>query len=170
MWLYLFIYLFDWLIDCCDIVSLDSRGCTDIVCCILFILAVLGYIAVGILGKRWKYPRPPCVCGKILTWVTLWVSCTSSLAAWTQGDPRKVIYPTDSRGQFCGQAGTPLEWVVVYNTSCSFGMKGKHWNDTNWTQTGQFVSSLCPDPGPVFFFFNDEEFFFTQFNLFSYNK
>uniref|UniRef100_A0A7N6A355 Choline transporter-like protein n=1 Tax=Anabas testudineus TaxID=64144 RepID=A0A7N6A355_ANATE len=30
-------------------------------------------------------------------------------AAWSQGDPRKVIYPTDSRGQFCGQAGTPQE-------------------------------------------------------------
>uniref|UniRef100_A0A8C5FH22 Choline transporter-like protein n=1 Tax=Gadus morhua TaxID=8049 RepID=A0A8C5FH22_GADMO len=29
--------------------------------------------------------------------------------AWSQGDPRKVIYPTDSRGQFCGQAGTPME-------------------------------------------------------------
>ncbi|KAM3598466.1 uncharacterized protein V6R79_018323 [Siganus canaliculatus] len=57
---------------------LHNRGCTDIVCCILFILAILGYIAVGIL-------------------------------AWSQGDPRKVIYPTDSRGQFCGQAGTPLE-------------------------------------------------------------
>ncbi|KAM8824152.1 choline transporter-like protein 2 isoform 1-T2 [Synchiropus picturatus] len=55
-----------------------NRSCTDIVCCILFVLAVLGYIAVGIL-------------------------------AWTQGDPRKVIYPTDSEGQFCGQAGTPLE-------------------------------------------------------------
>ncbi|XP_056143265.1 choline transporter-like protein 2 isoform X2 [Lampris incognitus] len=57
---------------------IQSRGCTDIVCCILFILAILGYVAVGIL-------------------------------AWSQGDPRKVIYPTDSRGQFCGQAGTPLE-------------------------------------------------------------
>ncbi|XP_071330662.1 choline transporter-like protein 2 isoform X2 [Trachinotus anak] len=57
---------------------IQNRGCTDIVCCILFALALLGYIAVGIL-------------------------------AWSQGDPRKVIYPTDSRGQFCGQAGTPLE-------------------------------------------------------------
>ncbi|KAM9392175.1 choline transporter-like protein 2 isoform 2-T2 [Pholidichthys leucotaenia] len=57
---------------------IQNRGCTDIVCCILFIIAVLGYIAVGIL-------------------------------AWSQGDPRKVIYPTDSRGQFCGQTGTPLE-------------------------------------------------------------
>ncbi|XP_044045547.1 choline transporter-like protein 2 isoform X2 [Siniperca chuatsi] len=55
-----------------------NRGCTDILCCILFIVALLGYFAVGIL-------------------------------AWSQGDPRKVIYPTDSRGQFCGQAGTPLE-------------------------------------------------------------
>lgn len=57
---------------------IQNRGCTDILCCILFILALLGYFAVGIL-------------------------------AWSQGDPRKVIYPTDSRGQFCGQAGTPLE-------------------------------------------------------------
>ncbi|KAK7940164.1 hypothetical protein WMY93_003490 [Mugilogobius chulae] len=57
---------------------LQNRGCTDIVCCILFILAILAYFAVGIL-------------------------------AWTQGDPRKAIYPTDSRGQFCGHVGTPLE-------------------------------------------------------------
>ncbi|XP_051568187.1 choline transporter-like protein 2 isoform X1 [Myxocyprinus asiaticus] len=55
-----------------------NRGCTDVLCCVLFILALLGYFAVGIL-------------------------------AWSQGDPRKVIYPTDSKGQFCGQAGTPLE-------------------------------------------------------------
>ncbi|ROL41716.1 Choline transporter-like protein 2 [Anabarilius grahami] len=57
---------------------LVNRSCTDIICCILFILALLGYFAVGIL-------------------------------AWSQGDPRKVIYPTDSKGQFCGQVGTPLE-------------------------------------------------------------
>ncbi|KAM7010269.1 choline transporter-like protein 2 [Tautogolabrus adspersus] len=57
---------------------IHNRGCTDILCCILFILALFGYFAVGIV-------------------------------AWSQGDPRKVIYPTDSRGQFCGQAGTPLE-------------------------------------------------------------
>uniref|UniRef100_A0A3B5MAP8 Choline transporter-like protein n=1 Tax=Xiphophorus couchianus TaxID=32473 RepID=A0A3B5MAP8_9TELE len=57
---------------------IQNRSCTDIVCCILFIVAILGYIAVGIL-------------------------------AWSQGDPRKAIYPTDSRGDFCGQAGTPLE-------------------------------------------------------------
>ncbi|XP_033927797.1 choline transporter-like protein 2 isoform X2 [Melopsittacus undulatus] len=55
-----------------------DRGCTDIACCILLLLAIAGYVAVGIL-------------------------------AWSYGDPRKVIYPTDSRGQFCGQQGTPNE-------------------------------------------------------------
>ncbi|XP_058863932.1 choline transporter-like protein 2 isoform X1 [Acipenser ruthenus] len=57
---------------------IHNRGCTDIVCCILFIVAIIGYFIVGIV-------------------------------AWSHGDPRKVIYPTDSRGQFCGQAGTELE-------------------------------------------------------------
>lgn len=104
-----FAFLF---INCSDIVSFYSRGCTDIVCCILFILAVLGYIAVGILGK-WKYSKQFCM--KILNWITLWYLSPFLFVslAWTQGDPRKVIYPTDSRGQFCGQAGTPLEWVMI---------------------------------------------------------
>lgn len=44
--------------------------------------------------------------------------------AWTQGDPRKVIYPTDSRGQFCGQAGTPLEWVIISKT---IGKRTSSW-------------------------------------------
>uniref|UniRef100_A0A2K6LR70 Choline transporter-like protein n=1 Tax=Rhinopithecus bieti TaxID=61621 RepID=A0A2K6LR70_RHIBE len=54
------------------------RGCTDIICCIFLLLAIVGYVAVGII-------------------------------AWTHGDPRKVIYPTDSRGEFCGQKGTKNE-------------------------------------------------------------
>ncbi|GAA6068771.1 choline transporter-like protein 2 isoform X1, partial [Tachysurus ichikawai] len=57
---------------------IQNRSCTDVLCCLLFILALMGYFAVGFL-------------------------------AWSQGDPRKVIYPTDSRGQFCGQQGTSLE-------------------------------------------------------------
>ncbi|KAF7465532.1 hypothetical protein GHT09_004063 [Marmota monax] len=52
-----------------------NRGCTDVICCVLLLLAIVGYVAVGII-------------------------------AWTHGDPRKVIYPTDSRGEFCGQKGT----------------------------------------------------------------
>ncbi|XP_072005616.1 choline transporter-like protein 2 isoform X2 [Engystomops pustulosus] len=57
---------------------IHNRGCTDILCCILIVLGIIAYVAVGIV-------------------------------AWTYGDPRKVIYPTDSKGQFCGQAGTPNE-------------------------------------------------------------
>lgn len=55
-----------------------NRSCTDILCCIIFMLALLGYIAVGVL-------------------------------AWSQGDPKKAIYPTNSHGKLCGLAGTLLE-------------------------------------------------------------
>ncbi|XP_061099495.1 choline transporter-like protein 5-A isoform X1 [Conger conger] len=53
-----------------------NRSCTDVLCCVLFIIVILGYIALGTV-------------------------------AWIHGDPRKVVYPTDSNGQFCGQKGTP---------------------------------------------------------------
>ncbi|XP_033837766.1 choline transporter-like protein 5-A [Periophthalmus magnuspinnatus] len=55
-----------------------SRSCTDLLCCVLFVLVLLSYSLLG-------------------------------LVAWLHGDPRKVIHPTDSRGQFCGQPGTPNE-------------------------------------------------------------
>ncbi|KAL6455786.1 hypothetical protein MHYP_G00356370 [Metynnis hypsauchen] len=57
---------------------IHNRSCTDVLCCLLFTVGMLGYLAVGYL-------------------------------AWSQGDLRKVIHVTDSRGQFCGQKGTPLE-------------------------------------------------------------
>ncbi|XP_035316732.1 choline transporter-like protein 5 isoform X1 [Cricetulus griseus] len=53
-------------------------GCTDVLCCMIFVLFVIGYILLGFL-------------------------------AWTHGDPRRVAYPTDSQGHFCGQKGTPNE-------------------------------------------------------------
>uniref|UniRef100_A0A4W5R1F6 Choline transporter-like protein n=1 Tax=Hucho hucho TaxID=62062 RepID=A0A4W5R1F6_9TELE len=55
---------------------IHNRGCTDVVCCVIFVIFILGYIALGTV-------------------------------AWIHGDPRKVVYPTDSHGQFCGQQGTP---------------------------------------------------------------
>ncbi|XP_058890938.1 choline transporter-like protein 5 isoform X3 [Acipenser ruthenus] len=55
---------------------IHNRHCTDVVCCVIFVVVILGYIALGTV-------------------------------AWMHGDPRKVIYPTDSYGQFCGQQGTP---------------------------------------------------------------
>ncbi|XP_026511112.1 choline transporter-like protein 5 isoform X4 [Terrapene carolina triunguis] len=54
---------------------IHNRHCTDVLCCVIFIVVILGYIALGIL-------------------------------AWVHGDPRKVVYPTDSYGQFCGQKDT----------------------------------------------------------------
>uniref|UniRef100_A0A672PYW6 Choline transporter-like protein n=1 Tax=Sinocyclocheilus grahami TaxID=75366 RepID=A0A672PYW6_SINGR len=63
--------------------ALPHPGCTDIVCCIFFIVAIVGYVAVGIL-------------------------------AWTHGDPRKVIYPTDSMGQYCGQGQLEKKPLLFY--------------------------------------------------------
>uniref|UniRef100_A0AAY4AXX5 Choline transporter-like protein n=1 Tax=Denticeps clupeoides TaxID=299321 RepID=A0AAY4AXX5_9TELE len=38
--------------------------------------------------------------------ITLHAHFCSVPTAWLHGDPRKVIYPTDSSGQYCGQKGT----------------------------------------------------------------
>ncbi|XP_072293984.1 choline transporter-like protein 5-B isoform X2 [Eucyclogobius newberryi] len=54
---------------------IHNRSCTDIACCFIFIIVIIGYIALGTV-------------------------------AWSLGDPKKVVYPTDSKGQFCGQKGT----------------------------------------------------------------
>ncbi|KAF4115703.1 choline transporter-like protein 2 isoform X2 [Onychostoma macrolepis] len=62
---------------------IQNRGCTDIICCIIFVVAIVGYVAVGIL-------------------------------AWTHGDPRKVIYPTDSLGQYCGQGKLEKQPLLFY--------------------------------------------------------
>ncbi|XP_076602032.1 choline transporter-like protein 5-A isoform X1 [Chaetodon auriga] len=51
------------------------RNCTDVLCCLIFIIVILSYVALGIV-------------------------------AWLHGDPKKVLHPTDSYGQFCGQKGT----------------------------------------------------------------
>ncbi|NWI88755.1 CTL2 protein, partial [Pitta sordida] len=64
-----------------------DRGCTDVICCVLLVVAIVGYVVVGVV-------------------------------AWTHGDPRKVIHPTDSRGQFCGQQGTPNDPLVLLEFQC----------------------------------------------------
>uniref|UniRef100_A0A8C9VGG3 Choline transporter-like protein n=1 Tax=Scleropages formosus TaxID=113540 RepID=A0A8C9VGG3_SCLFO len=51
--------------------------------------------------------------------------CQSGMGAWIHGDPRKVVYPTDSYGQFCGQKGT--------NNACVSGMASSHRVMTSWT-------------------------------------
>ncbi|XP_010603447.1 choline transporter-like protein 5 isoform X3 [Fukomys damarensis] len=59
-----------------------NRSCTDVVCCMIFIVFIMGYILLG-------------------------------LVAWANGDARRVTYPTDSQGHFCGQKGTPNENKTV---------------------------------------------------------
>ncbi|XP_066453894.1 choline transporter-like protein 5 isoform X3 [Eleutherodactylus coqui] len=61
---------------------IGNRQCTDVLCCIIFVVVILGYIALGIV-------------------------------AWIHGDPRKIVYATDSYGQFCGQKGTANENKTV---------------------------------------------------------
>ncbi|XP_068197772.1 choline transporter-like protein 5-A [Antennarius striatus] len=51
------------------------RSCTDVICCWIFVIVIISYIALGIVALR-------------------------------LGDPKKVLHPTDSYGQFCGQKGT----------------------------------------------------------------
>ncbi|XP_063150568.1 choline transporter-like protein 2 isoform X1 [Candoia aspera] len=91
-----------------------DRSCTDVICCILLLVAIGGYVAVGIV-------------------------------AWTQGDPRKVIYPTDSRGQFCGQKGTPNEqkpFLFYFNIiKCASPLVLLEFQ----CPTTQICVSQCPD-------------------------
>ncbi|KAK2506055.1 hypothetical protein MC885_011783 [Smutsia gigantea] len=91
-----------------------NRGCTDIICCVFLLVAIVGYVAVGIIGvwkkgQVWGYRVGGQASGAEMQMVLRSGGALVSLdpsTAWTHGDPRKVIYPTDSRGEFCGQKGT----------------------------------------------------------------
>lgn len=78
------------------------------------LLAIVGYVAVGIIGE-WSRAQDwgSKVGGQATASRADMVLRNGSASvspdpstAWTHGDPRKVIYPTDSRGEFCGQKGT----------------------------------------------------------------
>ncbi|KAI4549419.1 hypothetical protein MJG53_001890 [Ovis ammon polii x Ovis aries] len=79
------------------------RSCTDVLCCMIFMLFIMAYILLG-------------------------------LAAWVNGDPRRVAYPTDSQGYFCGQKGTPNE-----NKSILF-----YFNMLTCTSPSVVVNLQCP--------------------------
>lgn len=38
----------------CTDAALLPRGCTDVICCVLLFLAIVGYVAVGIIGELGK--------------------------------------------------------------------------------------------------------------------
>ncbi|KAM3620419.1 uncharacterized protein V6R79_023109 [Siganus canaliculatus] len=113
---------------------IHNRSCTDVVCCIIFIIVILGYIALGTV-------------------------------AWIHGDPRKVVYPTDSHGHFCGHQNTPnankailfyfnmlkcANPAVLINLQCPttqlcvskcparFATLLDAWNTNNWEYYKQF--------------------------------
>ncbi|XP_077463628.1 choline transporter-like protein 5 isoform X1 [Stigmatopora argus] len=48
-----------------------NRTRTDVLCCVVFFIFILGYVLLGVL-------------------------------AWVNGDPKKIVYPTDSFGNICG--------------------------------------------------------------------
>lgn len=51
---------------------IKNRSCTDVICCLVFILMVLAMLIVGLLSFSW-------------------------------GSPKRLLYPTDSQGNPCGQ-------------------------------------------------------------------
>ncbi|XP_016072286.1 PREDICTED: choline transporter-like protein 5 isoform X2 [Miniopterus natalensis] len=80
-----------------------KRSCTDVLCCMVFIVFITGYIFLGLI-------------------------------AWVHGDPRRVAYPTDSKGHFCGQKGTPNE-----NKSILF-----YFNLFSCTSPSVMINLQCP--------------------------
>ncbi|XP_053448494.1 choline transporter-like protein 5 isoform X2 [Nycticebus coucang] len=80
-----------------------NRSCTDVLCCVVFVLVIVGYILLG-------------------------------LVAWVHGDPRRVAYPTDSQGHFCGQKGTPNE-----NKTILF-----YFNLLSCTNPSVMITLQCP--------------------------
>uniref|UniRef100_A0A4W6BQK4 Choline transporter-like protein n=1 Tax=Lates calcarifer TaxID=8187 RepID=A0A4W6BQK4_LATCA len=118
------------------------RSCTDVFCCVIFVIVILGYIALGTV-------------------------------AWIHGDPRKVVYPTDSHGQFCGQKNTPnankailfyfnmlkcANPAVLINLQCPttqlcvskcpdrFATLLDAWNTKNWEYYKQFCKGTVFRP------------------------
>lgn len=43
----------------CTDAALLPRGCTDVICCVLLFLAIVGYVAVGIVGELGKGEASP---------------------------------------------------------------------------------------------------------------
>uniref|UniRef100_A0A0G2JX63 Choline transporter-like protein n=1 Tax=Rattus norvegicus TaxID=10116 RepID=A0A0G2JX63_RAT len=91
-----------------------KRSSTDVMCCMIFVLFIMGYILLGLL-------------------------------AWVHGDPRKMAYPTDSQGQFCGQKGTPNENKTVLFYFNIFRCTGTSMMLRLQCSTTQICVSRCPE-------------------------
>ncbi|XP_052586249.1 choline transporter-like protein 5 isoform X4 [Peromyscus californicus insignis] len=106
-----------------------NRSCTDVLCCMIFLLFVTGYVLLG-------------------------------LVAWTHGDPRRVAYPTDSQGHFCGQKGTPNENKTILFYFNLFRCTGSSMMPRLQCPTTQICVSRCPEKFLTYFemqFFNERD-------------
>ncbi|XP_054546870.1 choline transporter-like protein 5 isoform X2 [Talpa occidentalis] len=92
----------------------DKRSCTDVLCCLIFILFIFAYILLGLM-------------------------------AWVHGDPRRVAYPTDSRGHFCGQKGTPNENKTILFYYNLFSCASPSVMVNLQCPTTQICVSKCPE-------------------------
>nr|XP_045753355.1 choline transporter-like protein 5 isoform X3 [Mirounga angustirostris] len=90
------------------------QSCTDVLCCIIFILFIIAYILLG-------------------------------LVAWVHGDPRRVAYPTDSKGHFCGQKGTPNENKTILFYFNLFSCTSPSVVVNLQCPTTQICVSKCPE-------------------------
>ncbi|XP_070531871.1 choline transporter-like protein 2 [Ptychodera flava] len=81
---------------------LKNRSCTDILCCIIFIVFIAGMFVVGYF-------------------------------AWLNGNPNKLIYPTDSRGQICG-----------YDTQVKDKPYLFYFNLVDCASTASLIELQCP--------------------------
>ncbi|XP_072690189.1 choline transporter-like protein 5 isoform X2 [Canis lupus baileyi] len=91
-----------------------KRSCTDVLCCIIFILFIIAYILLG-------------------------------LVAWIHGDPRRVAYPTDSKGHFCGQKGTSNENKTILFYFNLFSCTSPSVVVNLQCPTTQICVSKCPE-------------------------
>ncbi|XP_029801673.1 choline transporter-like protein 5 [Suricata suricatta] len=116
-----------------------KRSCTDVLCCIIFILFIIGYILLG-------------------------------LVAWVHGDPRRVAYPTDSKGHFCGQKGTPNENKTILFYFNLFRCTSPSVVVNLQCPTTQICVSKCPEKFLTYvelqFMYRKNKNYWTYYNQF----
>lgn len=70
----------------------------DILCLTLFVVFIIFMGAIAIYGEYLV------LCNRYIHDSTLFynIMFLSFLLAWVQGEPLRIIYPTDSKGRLCG--------------------------------------------------------------------
>ncbi|PVD22194.1 hypothetical protein C0Q70_17999 [Pomacea canaliculata] len=93
-------------------VPCKSRSCTDILCCIIFVIFVLGFVVCAIIG-------------------------------FARGNPIKLVYPTDSYGNVCGDGAYSTKPYLFYFDMLQCAKMGVSVV-VNGCPTSQVCVSTCP--------------------------